>query len=309
LRSSTLRGFHLPGVPERLVAKLFADDTTVFLNERDEYGEMTAITERWCRGSRAKFNLGKTEAIPVGSKAFRQRVISTRTMREGGPPIPDGVHVAIDGESVRILGAWIGNETDRATPWKKITDTISRNLQKWEQKNLTLNGKRLVVGMEVGGRTQFLAKATGMPAAVENELDRIVKRFMWGDGRKPMIARGQLQRPIAEGGLNLLDVRARNSAIKLMWVREYLNLTPRRATWTNLADALLAKAVAATSKGTDRAARINTFLQTWSVSTRTAAGLPTSLRAMVKAAETYRVVFNSPNPGEDLVRLMPIWYH
>ncbi|KAI0331330.1 hypothetical protein GY45DRAFT_1249032, partial [Cubamyces sp. BRFM 1775] len=309
LRASTIRGFALPGATERLVAKLFADDTTVFLSKDDEYGTMTAIAKTWCDSSRAKFNLSKTEAIPVGSKEFRATVLRERKMREDGGKIPEDVHIAQDGESVRILGAWLGNVTDRAAPWKRVTDTIRKNLRKWGTKNISLNGKRLVVGMEVGGRTQFLAKAIGMPQEVEKELECIVRTFLWGEGKKPMVARELLCGPFAEGGLKLLDIRARNEAVELMWLRDYLNLTRWRATWTILADALLARAVAATHKRTDRAARVNTFLQTWTVSTRAAAGLPSPLRRMVRVAERYGVVFHAPNPDLELVELMPIWYH
>ncbi|KAH9891236.1 hypothetical protein C8Q73DRAFT_651532, partial [Cubamyces lactineus] len=112
-----------------------------------------------------------------------------------------------------------------------------------------------------------------------------------------------------EGGLGLLDVKARNDAIDLVWVREYLSLKAGRATWTSLADALLARAVAATAKRTDPNARVNAFLQTWEVSTRTAAGLPPPLLRLVRAAKKYGVALHSPNPREEVVERMPIWYH
>ncbi|KAJ8454091.1 hypothetical protein ONZ51_g13231 [Trametes cubensis] len=43
-RSSSLKGFPVPGSTERLVAKLFADDTTVFLSEEDDYTIVEDIT-------------------------------------------------------------------------------------------------------------------------------------------------------------------------------------------------------------------------------------------------------------------------
>ncbi|KAI9068534.1 hypothetical protein FKP32DRAFT_1526240, partial [Trametes sanguinea] len=66
LRRSTLRGFQLPGIADRLITTLFADDTTVYLDKDDDYDDLLRILERWCRASGAKFNVNKTEHIPLG---------------------------------------------------------------------------------------------------------------------------------------------------------------------------------------------------------------------------------------------------
>ncbi|KAJ8454687.1 hypothetical protein ONZ51_g12888 [Trametes cubensis] len=248
LRKSTLRGFNLPGTNERLIAKLFADDTTVFLSEDDDYRVMEEVTSKWCVGSRAKFNLAKTEIIPVGSKEHRDRVRRERRIGRVGGSVTDGAHITEEGEAVRILGAWVGNKIDECAVWSRIVNTVRTNLEKWAKRSPTLNGKHLIVGMEVGGRTQFLAKAQGMPEKVEQSLNRIVQAFIWGEGKKPKVARDTLWGELEDGGIKLLDLSARNEAIELVWLKSYLDFTEKHQTWTLLADTLMAKAVAAESK-------------------------------------------------------------
>ncbi|EIW58569.1 uncharacterized protein TRAVEDRAFT_106149, partial [Trametes versicolor FP-101664 SS1] len=159
------------------------------------------------------------------------------------------------------------------------------------------------------GRTQFRAMVQTMPESVEKRLTNIMMSFMWGGDAHPRIAREVLYRPINKGGLNLLDIRARNDAINLMWLRTYLGIGLKRPVWTHLADALLAKAIASDSRNIEPAARVNTFLQTWNVSTRAKAGLPHCLKAMIKAAKKYGVWCQSSNPTLALCEQLPVWSH
>ena len=90
----------------------------------------------------------------------------------------------------------------------------------------TLYGKRLIVQAVVGGHTQFLTKAQGMPPHVEAAIKKIIRDFIWDNDEHPRRALEYLYRPLKEGGLNLLDIEARNDAIELVWMRDFLNLTP-----------------------------------------------------------------------------------
>ncbi|KAI0656861.1 hypothetical protein C8Q70DRAFT_894013, partial [Cubamyces menziesii] len=94
-----------------------------------------------------------------------------------------------------------------------------------------------------------------------------------------------------------------------MWLKDYLNLTEHRETWTYLADALLARAAASGDRNVDEDARTNAYLQKWDVSTRRTAGLPDKLKRMVKVAKKYNVGPDAPNPTQAVRALMPIWYH
>jgi hypothetical protein len=73
--------------------------------------------------------------------------------------------------------------------------------------------------MIVEGCTQFLTQAQGMPKHIEDTLVKITRNFIWDDSTVPRIALGYLYYPIKEGGLNLLDIRARNEAIEIIWLK------------------------------------------------------------------------------------------
>jgi hypothetical protein len=74
IRASDLQGFPCPDREDRIIAALFADDTTVCLSEEDNFAGLDNILEVWCKASGAKFNKGKTQVIPIGPETYRNRV-------------------------------------------------------------------------------------------------------------------------------------------------------------------------------------------------------------------------------------------
>jgi hypothetical protein len=71
LRASNLKGYDIPGLEERLIVNLFADDTTVFLSKTDKFSDLQNILDLWCTASTAKFNINKTAIIPIGTEEYR----------------------------------------------------------------------------------------------------------------------------------------------------------------------------------------------------------------------------------------------
>ncbi|KAF5380150.1 hypothetical protein D9615_006149 [Tricholomella constricta] len=124
IRKSHLKGFPIPNTPERLIISMFADDTTVFLAKDDRLEDITALLERWCIASGAKFNVDKTEIIPIGDKEYRDTIIRTRGEEEGRPPIPANIKIARQGEPVRALGAFVGNGVENGGVWTPTIEDI-----------------------------------------------------------------------------------------------------------------------------------------------------------------------------------------
>lgn len=166
----------------------------------------------------------------------------------------------------------------------------------------------MIVQSVVGGRTQFLAKAQGMPEHIEKALLKITRDYMWEDDSSPRIAMDFLHRPIEQGGLNLLDIQARNEAIELMWLKEYLKLNPKRPTWAKVMDLIID---AAAPENTSKKARANVFLQALEAPTRgrRAKILNKSIIRMIKTARKHHTELAAIRLSPNLRALLPAWYH
>ncbi|KAI0344348.1 hypothetical protein BDW22DRAFT_1327332, partial [Trametopsis cervina] len=309
IRRSGIQGIHVPGAPEKIVASLFADDTTTFLNHLDSYDDLVAVLDNWCAASGAQFNKSKTVLIPVGSPAYRAQVIATRKLNNEARALPPDVVVLPDGSSTRILGAWIGNGVDQEASWAPTLRKIDLALARWQRCNPTMRGKRLVTQMIVAGMTQYLTKVQGMPTPIEQRLTKTIQRFVWNGAAVSPINVATLQKPAAEGGIKLLDLPARNDAIELTWLSSYLLLSTDRPQWAYLADALIAHNVVVADRATLPPSRRNTFAQSWRASTHSTSRLPACLKRMLRLADKYHVTLSAVRLPESAQCQLPIWHH
>lgn len=120
----------------------------------------------------------------------------------------------------------IGNKTDDAMPWEPILNKINNTLKTWKKGHLSLNGKKLIIQMIIGGMTQFFTKAQDMAKHIKMELIKTTRNFIWNDICSPPINIEQLYQPKEKGRIDLLDLKSRNKAIEITWVKVYLNLSP-----------------------------------------------------------------------------------
>jgi hypothetical protein len=141
----------------------------------------------------------------------RDRTISAQ-LQNGA--IDRNIRIMQDGETCRLLGAWIGNRVQYITPWPSVLDKIACDLERWNDSQPTLEGKRHIINMVIGGRTQYLTRVQGLPKEVENTLIKAEHSFLWGQERA-RIAHETMTLNIDDGGKQILDITARNEAIDL----------------------------------------------------------------------------------------------
>src|SRR5882672_11188404 len=62
----------------KLIAKLFEDDTLVYLGSNDKFSDLEDIINLFCKASTAHFNMEKTEALLIGLPAYIDNVLAER---------------------------------------------------------------------------------------------------------------------------------------------------------------------------------------------------------------------------------------
>lgn len=308
LRKSSLKGFAIPGNAERLITTLFADDTTIYLSSSDSYRTLNNILQTWCKASGARFNIHKTVIIPMGSPDYRHGLIETRRLNPAEDEILPEIKIADDGVPVRILGAYVGNRINPEGVWTPTLEKLDRRLKQWQKCHPTQNGKRLILGMEVGGLTQYLTRVQGMPASVEEQIRKSMSAFFW-DEASPTVAVDTLHAPVATGGKGLMDISARNEAIDLMRIKTYLRLTTDRPRWTFLMDRMIGNYANHHPHRVHPTSIHNIFLQGWSIKTRGKNAAPKSLVRLLRTATKYGVSLSPDDLEEDTKGSLPVWHH
>jgi hypothetical protein len=226
LRQSDLKGFKVRGKQEKLITTLFTDDTIVYLDADDDFGSLMDVLQEWCTAAGAKFNINKTEMIPIGNIAYRDRVRANRFVNGlGGTMIPGHIKIAAEGEPIRTLGAWVGNSVEQVDTWSRTIQKIDAALDRWELGHPSMEGRWLILMMVVGGMTQYLVTVQGMPEEVEECLDRRIRSFLWADKSQATVNKETVHAPSDAGGKNLLDLITRNEAIAVTWLKTYLSVS------------------------------------------------------------------------------------
>jgi hypothetical protein len=198
-----IRGIEIPGLIKKLVVKMFADDTSLYLSKRDRLNNVQDILDQWCIVSGAKFNTEKTEIIPIGSITHQTCIITTRKVHnEDTSPLPEKICIANEGDVVHMLRAWISNNTNDITPWEPVLDKIKAKLDIWKKAHPTLEGRSTIVQAVIRGCTQYLTQVQGMLDHIEEALNDTINDFMWDEGQ-PRLAITHLQAPKEKGGINL----------------------------------------------------------------------------------------------------------
>ena len=308
IRASGIRGIEVPNLDEKIKVSLFADDTTVILTEYDSFAELTDTLDRWCEVSGAKFNVEKTEIIPIGAAEYRKELLETRRIGGGDEKIPDAIHIAGEGDATRLLGAWVGNGVNPEEPWRVIVETIRKDLRRWEARYPTLEGKRHVLQMVVGGKTQFLTRAQGMPESVQKEIQKAVTEFIWGKERA-VICIENMARDVAQGGRKMVDIAKRNMSIDLMWIKQYLNMGPNRPKWAYMVDEIFRMERPKSAKETHQMIeRWNPLTQDWKPKSRST-NIPRRVQNALRLARKCGVELEVREPSEETKREMPVWLH
>jgi hypothetical protein len=297
-------------VTSKIIVNLYADDTTVYLSKNDKYSTLENILLTWCAASGAKFNLEKTEIIPIGPKPHRERVCRTRCPHPNNSPLTERIRIAEDGHPTRILGTWIGNDTNPTQVWSAKIQQIQQSLRSWATTKPTLDAHRLIVQMIVDDITQFLTKAQGMPPDIEMSLQRIVRNFIWDDKRPPPgLGIKTLHKPKSQGGIDLLNIEARNNAIDITWLEHYLNTTHQCPTWGFVIDAIINSIQ---KNGIQSPKDINTFLTTLRPTGRTKKNskqTPHFVIRLLRTAKRWNLSFAPRKLSKSLKRQLPAWFH
>ena len=200
------------------------------------------------------------------------------------------IRIVEDCKAMCILGAWIRNNTNTETPWEPILDKIQRSLEHYSNSFPTLKERKIIAQMVIGGYTQFLTKAQGMLDDIEAGLIQKLQKFLWEENTLLRITLDYLYKNLKEGGLNLLNIRAGNTVIEIVWLKVYLNLSPTRPVWAKITDIIIN---AAALHNHNMHLRHNMFLQTWRPQSKGnhQGKLNKDIIRMLKAAKDHNINF------------------
>jgi recombinational DNA repair protein RecR len=256
--------------------------------------------------STAKFNLEKTEFLPFGEKKFREKFIKERTI--GTYKLEENLTIIKEGQAMRTLGAWVGNEITTRAQWDSIIIKQKEIIKKWSKMHLSYRGKELVLKALIQSRAMFLATVNGLPNDIETEMKKMYKDFVWDNKPRGIMKWESIIRPRKEGGLAIPDIKSRIEAIQIMWIKRWLAPPEKRPYWAYIMDAIIHKNIAK-EPNVDDNAKVNWISQSWHESEAKETKISRGIKQLLKVARKYNIEINAPKYSLETKLKLPIWHN
>ena len=204
---------NIKGIPVEQIINLlnqFADDLDV-MSENDENSVRQIMKEinDFERNSGFKISYDKTTMYRIGSLKKSNAKIYTQ---------PD---LNWSSETIKVLGINIFHDPELQIS-KNFEPLITKSqgiLNQWSNRSLSLIGKINVINVLIG--SLFVYKMLVLPNLTNKmvkKIQQIFTDFIW-NFRRPKIALKILQARKTEGGLGLVNITARQKALKSSWIQ------------------------------------------------------------------------------------------
>ena len=106
--------------------------------------------------------------------------------------------------------------------YKEKLEKIRSCLNCWEYRRLAHLGKIVVLKSLIASHLVYMPSPLPSNQQVLDEINNIFYKFLW-DGKGNKIKRSIMISDYENGGLRMLDLNSFNKALKLSWMRKYLN--------------------------------------------------------------------------------------
>ena len=120
-------------------------------------------------------------------------------------------------KDINVLGVTIAHEELVDKNYLPLLQKVKTVLNAWYNRGLSLIAKIQVVNTLVASLFVYkMMVLPAMPRNIEKCIDNIIREFIW-NGKKAKIAYRILQNPKKQGGLNLVNLRHKDTALKATW--------------------------------------------------------------------------------------------
>ena len=122
-------------------------------------------------------------------------------------------------QTIKLLGISLGRDkqqTNNDNVDNKLAN-ISKTLDRWSQRRLSLLGKILVTKTHAVAKIVHVMSITTMSKDQLTALQRLLTRFIWSK-KPPKVKHSVMIAPQNEGGIKALDVVSQYKALRLPWI-------------------------------------------------------------------------------------------
>ena len=201
-----IHGINIP--PHEVKLAQYADDTTAVLEDTQSAQLLISLLLKFEKISGLKINQSKTEAMWIGSK----RNNKDKPLNVKWPVKP-----------IRLLGIWFTHDESASYEYnfQHLLASIEKIIHIWKRRDLTVYGKTIVAKTFLLPKLTFALTMLTPPKTFLQQVERLIARFIWNGVDK--IKRRASYNSYENGGINMLHLESWMKALKLIWIKRFMN--------------------------------------------------------------------------------------
>ena len=210
-----IKGISIPGAPESVKIRQYADDTTLFLRDLIDYREILAKIKTFAEASGLKLNKMKSNAMFISDPSQNNTV-------------HNGIKFV---NKLKILGITFSNECSAQLlneNYDGKIDKLEKVCALWSKRYLTILGKITILKSYGISIFIHLMQSIGINRYYLEKINQIFFRFIWKKKFSNKKAAERVKRSTIctnkeLGGLNMIDISTMQKSFYLDWAEKYLN--------------------------------------------------------------------------------------
>ena len=204
-----IHGITVLGLPPAKLM-MYTDNTNLFLSKsKDDIEAVANCLERTSYAIRCKFNLDKTDVLPVGSNRHKAAA------RENRVRLP-GAYILAPGSPLRILGVWVRCRKQASPRWTQILAHTKSLISQWTAIGASVLNRVLITKLLMQSRCYYLLDGNGIPLPMLTKLSNTINRFV--HGWYSLLPYRMMALPLAKGSLNFPSLIHRKAAYDLKFL-------------------------------------------------------------------------------------------
>ena len=198
-------GFVING--EKIVSMHYADDTTITITQNRCFKEVYKELELFEEASASKINWDKTKGLWAGNWKYR----------DDKPLFTNWTN-----KNVEILGIYIGHDEPARKTFNKIQIEMNSSIKYWKQFHFSKLAKSRIIEIFTASKLWYATKFHPIPENITSLIQKQFEDFIYWPKTHHNFRINELHKLRQDGGLKLIDVKAKSLAPKIKWLTQLL---------------------------------------------------------------------------------------
>jgi hypothetical protein len=168
--------------------------------------------------------------------------------------------------------------------------------------------KQHIIQCTAGGYSQYPTQVQECPTQVKAKIEKQISKHLW-NGKMSKVNKETMHTPINHGGMKILNTKARNKVIHLIWLKCYLGMSAVQPLCASFANTLLTSNIPVSEEHLDAKLHQNLLLQTWSIFQGYQCQTCPSIRELINTTKNHTLRLEAFDVPQTTADTMPIWLH